>query len=1254
MPSSNDPDGGGSNFPSLEKGENEGGKLKFEAWSEQTSSPSSSNVISEYYNKSPKADIQDAPQSSITSLGASGNMTPFSSTKKVLLNQLNNKRKHSESDSRPASPVFDPEEDLKTRETNLQRVYANQPILDIPDLTTLPKIPVLPQSERDFIARCLQLEYREGQFDWPEDWSGNLTLFFKEITVKAHDSDQTITVGFAEHYQDHWRVLIKFFALVIKLEDMPAEAIRILTYAAARESMTTTQKYGFMVEAVQMTLFDKKVLQEDNWQTKPTKLPQETVDEGGNVVRGMDHGGTHFIGRSVYWVGSEAIVVAFVRDDEIGDLWKVKWVNEIDTCDLEHSELIKGLKAWDRHLARKAKVNGGGGSSKSHADTGGYQSKKSKVRYGDPEYIVPGIDKGIVLARSSHTGARPDVLWPARVMHHNETKLLQQSKRGRPKENGTHSCELVFFCPYWGQSPGTSAQKAGWSYPIASIFETENVEANKTCIQAYGDLKEIDIAELRSSFALTGLAKSTFKYYVDAHRLALGFLNYANTSLQPPQEANRATPDIAVLQGCHVMSLQTPLFPSGLLELPWGYVLSGLDNSFSQSGTDQIREPPLNLQGMLAALERPHSIGGPDLEYGDKDAPLRAHVGGSEERNGANDMEVEVTPDPNSSQPSGDGSVRGDPLPTGQMTTIDYKHLKIDQFVGLNLLVTMIKEGHSAFSKLSKAAKEAAKESQPVDLSGLGETFLSVLDMVSKQVKNYNSEQKKGEGVNPHEWDGNTARVLQTILVLKVRGEDTILGSFVGLTDREKCKDYLAQWRNACERLFRFARRMLSWEESGGGVSCVLTDSNCNGHLTGSGSFERSVRLPAALKGARNAGYKPVKGRFKIHTSVEREFTKLATETVLPMVHEKKYLSRLRKRVEAISGFERGVPLTDDSDGKGGDDTGGSAGSYNAAVSGVACALKAVKMVVTGQAVNAFCATRPPGHHAGTGLKAMKATSNGFCLLNSAASAAKYAVAQLEDGGLGLKRVCIIDFDVHHGNGTQDILCKTYDPRFLYVSMHAGAKYGSGDGDSESDEEDEDGMKRSKAGRADDIFPGKCGDKSPHGGVLNIPMGQKVTAQLVGQALSGVINNAVGSFSPDLIILSAGFDAHVNDPLGLGGLSASDFGAITDLCCRFAEWHCSGRMISVLEGGYGVPCCKFTRNDLFLPENYQMGDTEKKVIGLSADTRAKIGWVEEENNSDEMPAWMGRDLLRCAQEGFVECVTAHCKSLKNGAEIFKP
>ena len=95
-------------------------------------------------------------------------------------------------------------------------------------------------------------------------------------------------------------------------------------------------------------------------------------------------------------------------------------------------------------------------------------------------------------------------------------------------------------------------------------------------------------------------------------------------------------------------------------------------------------------------------------------------------------------------------------------------------------------------------------------------------------------------------------------------------------------------------------------------------------------------------------------------------------------------------------------------------------------------------MIINGECLNVFCATRPPGHHAGRDLHPMKAVSNGFCILNSVACAALYATAPIADGGLGLSRVCVIDIDVHHGNGTQDILCSTYDPRFLYVSMHAG------------------------------------------------------------------------------------------------------------------------------------------------------------------------------------------------------------------------
>lgn len=114
------------------------------------------------------------------------------------------------------------------------------------------------------------------------------------------------------------------------------------------------------------------------------------------------------------------------------------------------------------------------------------------------------------------------------------------------------------------------------------------------------------------------------------------------------------------------------------------------------------------------------------------------------------------------------------------------------------------------------------------------------------------------------------------------------------------------------------------------------------------------------------------------------------------------------------------------------------------------------------------------------------------------------------------------------------------------------------------------------------IYPGRCGDTSPHKGVLNIPLGAKVTPHAVGTALINLVSPRVESFSPDLIILSAGFDAHKSDPMGLGGLRAEDFGHITQVACQMAFKSCSGRVLSVLEGGYGVPCCR-PQKDIFLP-----------------------------------------------------------------------
>ena len=321
----------------------------------------------------------------------------------------------------------------------------------------------------------------------------------------------------------------------------------------------------------------------------------------------------------------------------------------------------------------------------------------------------------------------------------------------------------------------------------------------------------------------------------------------------------------------------------------------------------------------------------------------------------------------------------------------------------------------------------------------------------------------------------------------------------------------------------------------------------------------------------------------------------------------------------------------------------GSRGSYTAAVVGVASALQAVDMVMSGKCVNAFCAVRPPGHHAGRELRPMNAVSNGFCLLNAAACAALYATSPRVEGGFALKRVVVIDIDVHHGNGTQDILSSTHDSRFLYISTHAGGAHINGYDDENSDNEM---LRRSLHSRKDEgIFPGRCGDSSPHGGVLNLPLGAKVTAHSIGNALASEVFPAVEKFSPELIIISAGFDAHMNDPLGLGGLTAEDFGSITQVICQMAMKVCSGRVISILEGGYGVPCCRPPQNDLFLPdsEKSQLKNAPGKVLDLGGELPESM-----EDNIDDV---LRQKLEKCHKEGFLECVREHVGNLAKCSDI---
>mmetsp|Transcript_7604 Transcript_7604/g.15292 ORF Transcript_7604/g.15292 Transcript_7604/m.15292 type:complete len:1242 (+) Transcript_7604:218-3943(+) len=1189
-------------------------------------------------------------------MSSSGNMTPYSSTKKHALNQQKAKLGAAASTlteggvkegggasvkADPDNPAFDTKKDFELRKTNLERVYGKESKGEQPPpLKDLPRLPYLPQVEIEGLGRMLQLESKpDGTCNWPEDWSGNLTLFFKEIEVKSVQG-RNVYVPFATHYRKDWRTLIKFFAYVMTLKDIPEMAQRILIYSAVKESETAIQKHGFMTEAVQRTLYDKDVLVEDKWLIEPTIVPtdEEDEDEEGNVRRGKDSLGTHFIGRSVWWERSEAIVLAFVRDSDIGDLWKIKWIDETDTCDLEHAELMKGLKAWDRKCAKKMdNSRGSKRGATTYGDGTSYPYKKNKSRNGDPEYIVDGCMGGIVLATSFNHNARNDVLWPARIMHDDEVKNINSGKKMKG-----NTVNVVFFSPYWTSSGARGGGSRGGGYVISpAIFEMEVVDANKKMIQSYpfdGSSDELDIEELRMSFSLTGLPINNFKFYVDAHRLAMGFKKYGSTH---NTEGSSASLEVAELRDCHIMSLKTPNFPSGLLELPWSYILQNLSDPSGtsvESATKSLpKEPILDLERLLATLKAPllgsvvmaskagqssssssSSKGGAAAAPPSKPKPLPPRVG-----------EIEV----------GERIVFPDMFFTGDILSV------------------------------LKAGKAANIERE---LKSLGNDIDDLLVLCSNLISMKFS--KSAHTLSLEESMAQMLRLVTSVILLKGRGEDIIRNSE---KFAETFEATAFDWRRGMEDLFGYVRRCYSDASCGVGIGVtnVLTDRRCRGHLTSSGSMERSVRLPAALRGAKNAGA-GAKPTFKIHENVEDEWVDLAVDKILPMIHEKRYVQRLTQKIRDIADdMERGIPLTDDSDGRGGEDTGGSKGSYDAAVSGVACALKAVNMVCSGESVNVFCATRPPGHHAGTNLRAFKASSNGFCLLNSAAAAAKYAVLSKDEGGLGLKRVCVIDFDVHHGNGTQDILCKTFDPRFLYVSMHAGNIKGGDDGS--SDDEDDGTVGRTKSD--DEIFPGKCGNTSPHAGVLNIPMGNKVTPSEVGQALQGTINTAVAKFSPDLIILSAGFDAHKHDPLGLGGLSAKDFGSITDLCCRMAEFYCSGRVVSILEGGYGVPCCKFTtkHNDLFLPPSYKdagaggskpMAETkfhgaitastlspDSKVVTVSEQTRAKIGWLDEDDVKalDDMPMSQIKNLLKCAQEGFLDCVQFHCKSLHLGAERFK-
>ena len=281
----------------------------------------------------------------------------------------------------------------------------------------------------------------------------------------------------------------------------------------------------------------------------------------------------------------------------------------------------------------------------------------------------------------------------------------------------------------------------------------------------------------------------------------------------------------------------------------------------------------------------------------------------------------------------------------------------------------------------------------------------------------------------------------------------------------------------------------------------------CLDHLTPPGHPERPDRLRALEAALEHDNF----------AALDRQEAKPSAPDMVLLAHPEHYLRRIERSIP-----EEGFARIDA-------DTSVSPQSLVAALAGVGGAISAVDDVMGGAADNAFVATRPPGHHA------ERDRAMGFCLFNQAAIAARYAQKTY-----GIERVAIVDWDVHHGNGTQDIFWD--DPSVVYCSTHQMP-----------------------------LYPGTgARGETGAGNIVNAPLSPNDGTDHFHEAFRSRVLPALEEARPDLIIISAGFDAHYRDPLAEINLVADDFdwatGKVLDVAGRF----CGNRVVSILEGGYDL------------------------------------------------------------------------------------
>ena len=287
----------------------------------------------------------------------------------------------------------------------------------------------------------------------------------------------------------------------------------------------------------------------------------------------------------------------------------------------------------------------------------------------------------------------------------------------------------------------------------------------------------------------------------------------------------------------------------------------------------------------------------------------------------------------------------------------------------------------------------------------------------------------------------------------------------------------------------------------------LITSDTYQNHNTGDGHPEKIDRVTVIIDNFKKLDNKGL---------IWKKPSKFG-RSLLEITHNSDYINFVEKSFP-----EKGLSFLDG-------DTIVSPGSKDATSDAVGSIITAIDGVQNKDFKNAFCAVRPPGHHA------EKNKAMGFCIYNNVAVGANYLINKYK-----LNKIAIIDFDVHHGNGTQDIF---YDnEKVLYISTHQYPYYpGSGTND----------------------------EKGKHNNILNIPLPAGTTSEEYLNAYESVLNK-IKEFKPEFILLSAGFDAHKDDPLAQLQLESKDFYNITKRTLELSKQYCDGKVVSILEGGYDL------------------------------------------------------------------------------------